>query len=311
METLINVSLPIFVIMAMGYGAGHWKLLGEDAALSLNRFVLLFALPPAMFVFTARADIDDILNGPFITAFLLGSLATAIVALLVARYIFHLNLQETTLHGFLSVFTNSGYMGIPLFMAAFGPDNILPAIIITTVGPMMFIAVVMFAMELMRAPDKPLLGRLLVVALTLMKSPMLMASVLGAVFSWYAIPLPVSIGRVLDLLASSSGPVALFALGLSLIGHTLLGDLAEIFWISILKVIMQPLLTFLCVTYVFYMEPFWAQSAVILAALPIGSTAFVVAQQYDVAVRRASATVALSSVISIFTLSALLIYYEV
>jgi malonate transporter len=120
METLINVSLPIFVIMAMGYGAGHWKLLGEDSALSLNRFVLLFALPPAMFVFTARADIDDILNGSFIAAFLLGSLATAIVALLVARYVFRLNLQETTLHGFLSVFTNSGYMGIPLFMAAFG-----------------------------------------------------------------------------------------------------------------------------------------------------------------------------------------------
>jgi malonate transporter len=160
-------------------------------------------------------------------------------------------------------------------------------------------------------PTSHFLGRLLVVALTLMKSPMLMTSVLGAGFAWYAIPLPMSIGRVLDLLASSSGPVALFALGLSLIGHTLLGNLAEIFWISILKVIVQPLLTFLCVTYVFYMEPFWAQSAVILAALPIGSTALVIAHQYDVAVRRASATVALSSIISIATLSALLIYYEV
>ena len=28
METLINVSLPIFAVMAMGYGAGHWKILG-------------------------------------------------------------------------------------------------------------------------------------------------------------------------------------------------------------------------------------------------------------------------------------------
>ena len=311
METLINVSLPIFAVMAMGYGAGHWKVLGSDSAVALNRFVLLFALPPAMFVFTARADISDILNGPFIAAFLLGSLATAIVALLVAKYVFRLDLQQTTFHGFLAIYANSGYMGIPLFMAAFGADKILPAIIITTVGPMMFIAVVMLAMELIRSPDKPLRGRVWSVALVLMKSPMMVASVLGVVFSAYSIPLPVSIGNLLDLLASSSGPVALFALGLSLIGHSLLGDLAEICWISILKVIVQPVFTFICVTYIFEMDPFWAQSAVILAALPIGSTAFVVAQQYDVAVRRASATVVLSSILSIATLSALLMYYEV
>ena len=115
----------------------------------------------------------------------------------------------------------------------------------------------------------------------------------------------------MDLLASSSGLVALFALGLSLIGHLMLGDLAEICWISNLKVIVQPVFTFICITYIFEMDPFWAQSAVILAALPIGSTAFVVAQQYDKAVRRASATVVLSSILSIATLSALLMYYEV
>ena len=43
----------------------------------------------------------------------------------------------------------------------------------------------------------------------------------------------------------------------------------------------------------------------------IRSSAFEVAQQYDLAVRRASATVVLSSILSIATLSALLMYYEV
>ena len=244
-------------------------------------------------------------------AFLLGSLATVIVALLVAKFVFRLDLAQTTFHGFLAIYANSGYMGIPLFIVAFGVDKILAAIIITTVGPMMFIAVVMLAMELMRSPDKPMLGRIWSVALMLMKSPMLVASVLGVVFSAYSIPLPISIVNLLDLLASSSGLVALFALGLSLIGHLLLGDLAEICWISNLKVIVQPVFTFICITYIFEMDPFWAQSAVILAALPIGSTALAVAQQYDVVVRRTSATVVLSSILSIVILSALLMYYEV
>ena len=68
---------------------------------------------------------------------------------------------------------------------------------------------------------------------------------------------------------------------------------------------------FICVTYIFEMDPFWGQSALILASLPIRSSAFVVAQQYDLAVRRASATVVVSSILSIATLSALLMYYEV
>lgn len=279
--------------------------------MALNRFVLFFALPPVMFVFTARADIGDILNGPFIFAILLGALATGIVALVVAKFVFRRDLAQTTFHGFLSIYTNSGYIGIPLFMAAFGADKMLPTIIITTTEPMMFIAVVMLAMERMRYPDKPTLGRIWSVAFMLMKRPMLVVSVLGVVFSAYSIPLPISNGYLLDLLASSSGPVALFATGLSLIGHSLLEDLVEIFWFSILKVIVQPVFTFICVTYIFEMDPFWGQSALILASLPIRSSAFVVAQQYDLAVRRASATVVLSSILSIATLSALLMYYEV
>ena len=193
--------------------------------MALNRFVLFFALPPVMFVFTARADIGDILNGPFIFAILLGALATGIVALVVAKFVFRRDLAQTTFHGFLSIYTNSGYIGITLFVAAFGADKMLPTIIITTTEPMMFIAVVMLAMERMRYPDKPTLGRIWSVAFMLMKRPMLVVSVLGVVFSAYSIPLPISNGYLLDLLASLSGPVALFATGFSLIGHSLLEDL--------------------------------------------------------------------------------------
>ena len=111
-------------------------------------------------MFTARADIGDILNGPFIFAILLGALATGIVALVVAKFVFWRDLTQTTFRGFLSIYTNSGYIGIPLFMAVFGADKMLPIIIITTTEPMMFIAVVMHAMEGMRYPDKPTLGRI-------------------------------------------------------------------------------------------------------------------------------------------------------
>ncbi|MFQ5566833.1 MAG: AEC family transporter, partial [Paracoccaceae bacterium] len=88
MEAVLNVALPIFAIIALGFAAGHWKVLGEDSANALNRYVFFFALPPAMFIFSARAEISQILNWPFIGAFLLAALPTAAVATLAARVLF-------------------------------------------------------------------------------------------------------------------------------------------------------------------------------------------------------------------------------
>ena len=53
------------------------------------------------------------------------------------------------------------------------------------------------------------------------------------------------------------------------------------------------------------MEPVWAASAVILAALPTGALVFVLAQQYELYIQRSTAAIMVSTVISLVTLSAL------
>jgi predicted permease len=46
-----------------GYLAGRFEALGPETAAALNRLVYLFALPPALFLFTARAPIEKVFNG--------------------------------------------------------------------------------------------------------------------------------------------------------------------------------------------------------------------------------------------------------
>jgi len=311
METLVNVTFPIFAIMALGYGAGYWKVLGKDSTVALNRFVFTFALPPAMFIFTARAEISQILNWSYMGSYMLGALITVFLAVVVARTVFRLSGEESAFHGYLSTFANTGYMGIPLFLTAFGSAGILPVIVANLVGPILAIAVIFLVLEILRSKGTSWFRQLCDIASVLLRNPVLVASVLGIVFSYYAIPLPAPVGNLLDLLAAAAGPAALFALGLSLVGHSIFGNLSEIVWITGLKLLAQPLITFLLVTFVFSMDPFWAQSCVLLAALPVGSSAFVVSQQYDIAVRRTSSAVAISTIFSIATLSALMIYFEV
>jgi len=69
MDAIINVVIPVFGVILTGYLAGRLKLLGPESAAALNRFIFYFALPPALFIFTARAPVEKIFNWPFIGAF--------------------------------------------------------------------------------------------------------------------------------------------------------------------------------------------------------------------------------------------------
>src|SRR5205085_10503829 len=49
---------------------------------------------------------------------------------------------------------------------------------------------------------------------------------------------------------------------------------------ALLKLALHPILMALLVYYVLPVDPFWAKVAVVCAALPLGATAFVLAQRY-------------------------------
>ena len=88
MEALINVVVPVFAVVLTGYLAGRLEVLGPDSAAALNRFVFYFALPPALFIFMARAPVEKIFNWPFIGAFVGGSLLTLLIGMVVGRFCF-------------------------------------------------------------------------------------------------------------------------------------------------------------------------------------------------------------------------------
>ena len=307
MDAIVNVVVPVFGIVLTGYLAGRLNVLGPESAAALNRYVYFFALPPVLFVFTARAPIGQVLNWPFIGAFMLGSALTLVVACIVGRLWFRLDFDQLVVHALTAVFANTAYMGIPLFLTAFGPDGTLPAIIGTLAATTMLIGGAIAALETARAPGPSALRIFGQVTGMLARNPLLVAPFLGIAFSALTLPVPKPIGNFLDLLAASAGPAALFALGLSLVGRAQTGNAAEVAWLAFLKLIVHPLATYLMVRTVFTLPDTWGRAAVLLAALPPGALVFVVAQQYDVYVRRASAAIIVSTVLSIATIAVLLV----
>ncbi|MCB9930791.1 MAG: AEC family transporter [Alphaproteobacteria bacterium] len=307
MTVLINVVFPVFAIIAAGYLAGRFRVLGPESAVALNRFVYYFALPPVLFAFPARQPIADVLNGPFIAAFLAGAALTLALAFAANRLWLRHRPDMFALYSLNAIYPNTSYMGIPLFLTAFGKDGAMPAIVATLLGIALMVGATIATLEASRASGSSALRVVRQVTGVLVRNPLLIAIAAGMAASVLQLPIPTPIGNFLDLMASAAGPAALFALGLSLTGFSLLSGLGEVGWVTLLKLGVQPLCTWVMVRYVFDVAPGWAEGAVILAGLPVGAVAFVIAQQYDCYTRRTSSLIIVTTGLSVLTTSALLI----
>jgi malonate transporter and related proteins len=311
MSVVLNVALPVFAIILAGVLSGKAKLLGPASSEALNKFVYWMALPPVLFLGTARRSLSEIFNGPFIGAFLGAMLAVYALGALIGWLVHRERTQILCMQGLTASFSNTGYMGIPLFLAAFGPDHLAPTILATVIMSAIMVGIAVIWLEFANSHGHGLGKALRDVGRALATNPLIVSTAIGiawaALLPGVAVPRPIA--TFCELMGAAAGPCALFAIGLFLAGRSLKADLVEVGWISALKLLVQPALTWVLTVTLFPMDPFWTGSAIILAALPTGALTFVVAQQYQIYVDRTSSAILVSTVLSVVTLSALLALY--
>ena len=306
MSAFIDVALPVFAIILAGFVAGRAGILGAASSEALSKFVYWIALPPLLFLGTARAPLDQFFNLPFLGAFLGGCAIAWVMASLIGGLLYRPPAGSVVLQGMNASFPNTGYMGIPLFLAAFGEPGLAPAILATVAVAVVNIAVAIIGLEACAVSRRGALRLPLQAGRAVATNPLVLSSALGVAWSHYALSIPAPAQTLLDLLGATAGPCALFSIGLFLAFRPLRADLLEAGWISVIKLIWQPLATWLLIATVFPLTPFWAASALILAALPTGALVFVVAQQYGVYADRTSSVILVSTVASVITVSLVL-----
>ena len=311
MDAIVNVVLPVFGITLAGFIAGRTGLLGDQATEALNKFVFYFALPSLLFPAMASIPLDQVFNWPFIAVYCGGMLGTFGVSIILATFVFPNTSSGLVLHAYCGIFANTGYMGIPLFIAAFGPDQTLPAIIATVINSSVVsgLAVILIEMDLARAKSGVrVVGDAL---LAMLRSPLVFPTIAGIALNVAGIPLPKAVTTLTTLLGNAAGPCALFALGLFLVGKPISAGLGEVGWVVLLKLIVHPLVTWLLIVTLIPLEPFWEMSVIVLAALPTGAIGFLLATRYGIYVQRSSAIILVSTILSVATLSAIFVYYGI
>jgi predicted permease len=310
MESVVNVVLPVFGIVLCGYGAGRLKLLGPASSEALNGFVYWVALPALFLQGLSKAPLGLIFDWPLIGAFLGGIAVVFVLAYLVARAFFPGRLGAHALHALAASFPNSGYMGIPLFLLAFGEAGTLPVIIANVAQSITVFFVALFLVELDGGAG-PLGRRLVRITTNLLLNPFLIGSALGLGLNASGIGLSGPFETLVKTLAAAASPCALFAIGLFMVDKPITRGLPEVSWLAFAKLIVHPLAAWLIAVYLFALPDYTVRALVLVAAMPTGALVFVVAQRYNVFVQRGSAAVLVSTIISILTISALMVLYDV
>jgi malonate transporter and related proteins len=144
------------------------------------------------------------------------------------------------------------------------------------------------------------------VAKKIVLHPFIIATAVGICAAYFEFRPPLPVERLLEYLSSAAAPCALFAMGVTLALRPLNRVPKELVPIAVLKLTVHPMLCYLVLSWIGSFSEVWMFSAVLLAALPTATNVFVIAQQYGVWVERASASILLTTCISVATVTGLL-----
>jgi malonate transporter len=306
MATALNIILPIFLAMSCGYIAGKTRLFAATDATILNAFVYWIALPAILFKSTASQPFSNIVQPSFLIVILTASILTYATILIGGVICGHRANATAFMRAFAATFGNSGYMGIPLFLVAFGPGRLGPVILVTIVVNTINITVTVLAVEWERHAARSPISGLYGVALACARNPLIIAPLAG--LTWWTLfrALPGPVSGFCDLMGAAAGPCALFAIGLSLSGQRLRADLGEAFGVSLFKLLFQPAICWFLILNWFPMDRFGVEATILIAALPTGSVAFVLSQKYDVYANGVASAILVSTALSLPILLAIL-----
>lgn len=311
MQAVINVVIPVFAIVLAGFLCGRFRLLGTGGSEALNGFVYFAALPALFFGSLAKVELAEILNWPYLGAYLLGVAATCVVALIVGRLMFGVKGAALAVQNMAGLFANTGYMGIPLAITAFGVQAALPAILATVLNGALIMGLYILWIEAEKSHGHHLGHVARDAVLGVLRSPLVLASGAGILCSGLQVPVPTPLLTFCDIIGAAAPPAALFAMGLFMVGKSFKGEIVEVTIFSALKLIFHPLATFAIVLWLVPMAPLWRDVLLLMAALPTGSLVFILATQHQIYVRRATGIILGSTLASVVTLSWLLDYLDV
>jgi len=311
MSAIIDIIVPVFGTVAVGWALGRW-LLTADGLRGLTQVAFYSLFPALLFRSMAKVRLEA-LEPDIIVVFFGTGLLLYFLLMPLGRAL-GMKLGDQAVFALSGTFSNGVGIGIPFITYAFGEAGLVPLLMIISVNSLIMLTLCSFLLEIGSGGGSGgrLLAKLGGAALMMMKHPVIPSIFAGLAWAELTalvpgLGMPVVIDKVLQALALAAPPCGLIMAGASLahVGikeHWQSGAVA-----TAVKLAVMPLMVWLVGHYVFALDALWLTVATLNAALPAGANVYLVAQLYRTGVGLATNAVVISTGASIFTLSAVLL----
>jgi predicted permease len=310
MADILNLALPYFGLIFIGFACGKAKGLPESGLAWMNFFLLYVSLPALLFGIMSKTPFSELNNPPFLIATTLGTVCAFVLALGAGRLIGGLSLREATLAGLSGAYGNIGYMGPGLALAVLGAKASAPTALIFCCDSIFLFSIVPLLIELTNRDHPSLLHAFGVVARQIVLNPLIMSACAGALAASLHLHPPVAIDNTLLFLQNAAAPAALFALGITVALRPFDRVPWEVPGVIAVKLLIHPLIVFgLMLLFGPFAQP-WAATAVLMASLPPALNVFVIARQNETWIEPASVVVLIGTFASVITLTSVMWFIQ-
>ncbi|MFT6103714.1 MAG: putative permease [Paracoccaceae bacterium] len=296
-------TLPFFALIGLGYWAGRVRFFTPEATAYLTKFVFYFALSAMLFKFSANLSLDEVFSWGFVWAYLWGTAVVYLVVTAVAL-IRGLRAAEAAVEAQCGVIGNVGFLGVPMLVLLMGEQAIGPVMLVLAVDLLVFGSLIVILITGSR-DGRMSFGVLKTVGLGLLKNPMIVSIAVGFLWSGMEWPIPGPMNEFVSILGAAATPGALFAIGASL--ATKSAERMEIAgWLSFSKLVLHPAAVAFSALVLFPIDAYSASVMIAAASLPVAGNVYMLAQHYGVAPARVSASILISTALSILTVSTII-----
>lgn len=257
---VLSIIFPVFAIASVGYLYGRFK---KPEMKLVNQLNMDLFVPALVFGALASQSFD---------LFLYRDLALAATAIIIGSGILawpFVRLLKVDYKTFIPpmMFNNSGNMGLPLALLAFGEQAVPAAVVLFIVEMALHFTVGIYILD-----HRLNLSRLL-------RMPMIVATILGLLVSSLNLALWQSLTITLEMLGQIAIPLMLFSLGVRLT------DISFKDWhLGLTAAIVCPATGLIMVglmTFVFDLPPLQQSLLIIFGALPPAVLNYLVSEQYN------------------------------
>lgn len=295
---ILLVVLPVFLVIALGFGLKWTGLVDSGFIFGLNRLIYYIALPALLFYKIALADFSASFNG----VLLLGLLGAVFLTFLFSYGYASLRGYPAEVRGSFcqgAFRGNLAYIGLAIVFNAYGEAGLATAGILLGFMVPFFNFLAIVALLLPHRHNEQRMGTAFW-AQQLSYNPLIISSFAGILWSFLKIPLPQVLARSLDIITGMALPLALLAIGASFSLERLRGDLSKALIATSIKIVWLPLFTAIILLFLGIGGRDLA-IGVIFAGTPTATAAYIMAQQMKGDAELSGSIIMLSTLFSVFS----------